>query len=53
MKVVPGEKPANLHVGQVIEVFLEGSINDIQVPMTVIWIYPDGSFRGKVVWEEA
>ncbi len=49
MKLIPGTKPIPIKIGQTIEVFLDG----MKVPMTVMRIYDNGDFDGKVEWGEA
>jgi hypothetical protein len=53
MKLVPGESPINLRIGQVIPVFLKCDRDSIEVPMTVLKTYENGDFDGEVIWGEA
>jgi hypothetical protein len=50
-ELVDKEMPENLKIGQVIDVFCDDM--DIGVSVTVIRLHKDGSFDGRVVWEEA
>ena len=49
MKLIPGTERIPIKIGQTVEVFLDG----MKVPMTVVRIYDNGDFDGKVEWGEA
>lgn len=49
MKLIPGSEPISMEIGETVEVFLDG----MKVPMTVVRIYDNGDFDGKVEWGEA
>ena len=55
MKLHKGVEPIELRVGQIIEVEMvnEQTLESMDVPMTVIKLYGDGDFDGRVVWGEA
>jgi hypothetical protein len=52
MKLQKDTDPIPLDIGQTIMVHLEGEIEDMVVPMTVLKVYDNGDFDGEVVWGE-
>ena len=52
MKLEKDTDSIPLVIGQTLMVHLEGSIEDIVVPMTVLKIYENGNFDGEVIWGE-
>lgn len=50
-----GAESVELKVGQIIMVEMENqnTFETMEIPMTIIRLYEDGSFDGKIIWEEA